>query len=94
VNLFALRATDPRELRRANDPVGPENDAWIADAARSASGILVAWGSNGSYRGRAAEVLAGPLRGYRLQCLGRTASGEPRHPLYSRSDAKLEDYRL
>src|SRR5437588_2477108 len=29
VNLFALRATEPRVLRAAADPVGPENSRWI-----------------------------------------------------------------
>lgn len=31
VNLFALRATDPRALRLADDPVGPGNDPALAE---------------------------------------------------------------
>src|SRR5262245_44648837 len=29
LNLFAVRATDPADLKRADDPVGPENKAWF-----------------------------------------------------------------
>jgi hypothetical protein len=93
VNLFALRATDPRQLRKADDPVGPDNDAAIAEVAANGATVLAAWGSQGSYLDRAARVLAGPLKHSLLKCLGRTASGQPKHPLYSRSDAQLEDYR-
>lgn len=54
VNPFALRATDQRELLRAEDPVGPENDdellAAFARGALTADEYLVpavvcAWGS-------------------------------------------------
>ena len=29
LNLFAYRATDPKVMRAAEDPIGPENDYWI-----------------------------------------------------------------
>lgn len=32
-NLFAFRATDPGDLRFAKDPIGPENDRHIIEAA-------------------------------------------------------------
>jgi hypothetical protein len=32
VNLYALRATDPREIRNYADPVGPDNDRHILNA--------------------------------------------------------------
>src|SRR5450755_1416997 len=35
VNLFALRATEPRELRRHPEPAGPANDWFIQEAAKS-----------------------------------------------------------
>lgn len=86
VNLYAMRATDPRDLWTATDPVGPDNDATINDEAFTAytdgSPIIAAWGANAKPE-RIAEVLALPFvaRGD-VRCLGVTASGAPRHPLY------------
>jgi hypothetical protein len=88
-NVFALRATDPATLRRALDPVGPENDRYIARTARRADRIVCGWGIHGALNGREAQVLAllrsaapGPL-----EHLGLTKAGQPRHPLYLRGDA-------
>jgi len=87
VNLFALRAADPRELLASPDPVGPGNDGFLL-ARPLAACIVAAWGTHGSLRGRSAEVRA-MLVGVRLLCLGVTSIGEPRHPLYVRADAPL-----
>src|SRR5262247_619495 len=58
VNLFALRATDPRVLRRAADPVGAGNARAIARAVGSASVVVAAWGVHGALRGRGGEIAA------------------------------------
>ena len=81
VNLFALRSPYPKALRQAADPVGPLNDAGIAEAAAQASTILCAWGAHGALRGRAGEVMS-LLTDKPLHCLGVTQGGEPAHPLY------------
>src|SRR5919197_3106539 len=57
-NLFAWRATDPREMRAAPEPVGRANDAAILRAAREAALVVCAWGNHGAHRGRSSEVLA------------------------------------
>ena len=86
VNLYAMRATDPRELWAAGDPVGPENDRTINEEAFAAftdgAPIIAAWGANAKPE-RVAEVLALPFvaRGD-LRCFGTTKAGAPRHPLY------------
>lgn len=41
VNLFGWRATDPAELRRVADPVGPDNDAWIACAVAEPAAVVL-----------------------------------------------------
>ncbi|MFP4273746.1 MAG: DUF1643 domain-containing protein [Paracoccaceae bacterium] len=82
-NIFAWRDTDPRAMRRAADPVGPQNDAAILAACRDADRIIAAWGSHGAHLGRGAEV-ARLLRdlGREVHHLGLTRDGHPRHPLY------------
>ncbi|HEX3771858.1 MAG TPA: DUF1643 domain-containing protein [Polyangiaceae bacterium] len=80
-NLFAYRTPHPRVLLAARDPVGPENDAWLARAAGRASRVVAAWGVVGMRSARA-EVVMEILRGARVVCLGQTRGGAPRHPLY------------
>lgn len=83
VNIFAFRATDPRDLKAAKSPIGPENDRIIAEAALWSDAILCAWGTHGDHLERGPKV-AGILRrtGSPLLHLGLTRSGAPRHPLY------------
>ena len=81
VNLFALRSPDPRALKLAADPIGPENDGAILEAIAGAGLILCGWGALGSRGGRDAAVLR-LLEDRPLACLGRTRAGAPVHPLY------------
>mgnify|MGYP002133234169 CR=1 FL=1 len=82
-NLFALRATDPRELYKHAEPVGPDNDRCILTAATGSQLVVAAWGVHGAHRDRGADV-ARLIRkaGVKLHCLGTTKDGHPRHPLY------------
>lgn len=82
-NIFAFRATDPKVMRAAADPVGPGNDAAILDSVGWADSIVCAWGNHGLHLDRGARVEA-LLRasGARLTHLGLTGQGQPRHPLY------------
>lgn len=83
VNIFAFRATDPADMRRAGDPIGPENDAAIVHAARWAGRIICAWGTHGAFMGRGVQVTQ-MLRqqGHSLYHLGLAKGGAPKHPLY------------
>ena len=80
VNLFAFRATLPADLRRADDPVGPDNDTVLAARCAAARMVIAAWGVHGALNGRAAEVLSNLSTP--LHHLGLTKQGHPRHPLY------------
>ena len=83
LNIFAYRATDPREMRRAADPIGPGNDTAILAGLPWADQVICAWGTHGAHLGRGAQV-AGMLRkaGARLHHLGLSKDGHPKHPLY------------
>jgi hypothetical protein len=85
-NLFAFRTPHPRVLRRAADPVGPRNDRWLKRLAGEADLVVAAWGSHGSFLARDQDVI--PLLG-EIHCLGITARGQPRHPLYLPKAASL-----
>ncbi|MCP5036313.1 MAG: DUF1643 domain-containing protein [Rhodobacteraceae bacterium] len=82
-NIFAWRDTDPRKMRVANDPVGPENDAAIAEGSHWADRIICGWGTHGEHLGRGPDVEA-LIRatGLPLFHLGLTKAGHPKHPLY------------
>ena len=88
VNLFALRTTDPRELRLSRDPIGGLNDAYLVDAMTRSAATVIAWGAHGVFRSRAAAALGLLSPRARLLALGWTNSGEPRHPLYLRRDVR------
>ncbi len=82
-NIFAWRDTDPRKMRMASDPVGPANDAAIADAADWGNLVVCAWGTHGAHmdRGPAVETLL-RATGRPLYHLGLSKAGHPKHPLY------------
>ena len=82
-NIFAWRDTDPKKMRAAVDPVGPENDRAIADWAVWADQILCAWGTHGAHleRGPSVETLLRET-GRDLYHLGLSKAGHPKHPLY------------
>ena len=82
-NIFAWRATDPRDMRVADDPVGPENDAALMEGADWADEIIAAWGVHGAHKGRGPEV-AQLLESLDMPVfhLGLSKAGHPKHPLY------------
>lgn len=82
VNLYAYRATDPAELRRVADPVGPDNDQHLqkafAQAAQVGGPVVAAWGTK-ARPDRVREV-AGMAESF--VALRVTKDGHPGHPLY------------
>jgi len=94
VNIFAVRETDPRNMKAASDPIGPENDRYIrqeAEAVASAKGgrIICAWGAHGEFLGRGRQMTE-LLQGIDipLHCLALTKAGHPKHPLYLKASLK------
>jgi len=84
LNAFAWRSTDPRGLLNIADPVGPENTvdnlaAWI-DLASPDRRAIAAWGGN--IIKPALRFRLEQLKPLRFDCLRKTKSGQPEHPLY------------
>lgn len=95
VNLFAARATDPKELPGITDPVGPENDDHIIAACEAPilAKVVGGWGVNRFAERRARSVVA-LIRGTsqrRIKCFRRTKNGHPSHPLYLPYSSEMVD---
>jgi len=78
-NIFAFRATDPKVMKAAKDPVGPGNNEALLNLAASSGIIIAAWGVHGDHMARG-ELVECMLNN--LMCLGKTKHGFPKHPLY------------
>jgi hypothetical protein len=91
VNLFAFRATNPRDMMNAEDPIGPENAAYVKQAVEGVGGpVVCAWGVHGGHPGQDLAMLRW-LReaGVMPMALAVTKDGHPRHPLYVPQDTPL-----
>ena len=87
-NLYAFRATEPEALRRAREPVGPDNDRHLECVAQTAARVVCAWGTDPAAHTARTEAAVGLLRRWHagLMALQLTKSGQPAHPLYQRAD--------
>jgi hypothetical protein len=90
-NLFGLVSTDPDQLYTVDDPVGPENDRYILQAATETRKVVAAWGILGGHQKRCQTVLK-MLTCFDVMCLKETKEGYPIHPLYVAGDTELIRY--
>jgi hypothetical protein len=93
LNVGAYRETDPRKMRKAPDPIGPENTAQHLLEYAVGFGpeiTIAAWGKNGNYLAGQCEAIVRefPL----LYCLGKNSDGTPRHPLMLAYSTQLERF--
>jgi hypothetical protein len=83
VNLYAYRATYPKDLKAAQkrflDVVGPENDEAIKKAISEADYVVAAWGAIGGPTVRAEQVAK--MLPPNVQTILPTSEGYPGHPL-------------
>lgn len=94
VNLFAFRSRDPKVMRKAADPVGPENDLHLAEVAGSGAITICAWGPAGGHRNRDKQVIDWLHKnGIETHCLLITSNGSPGHPLFIPYEQKLIPFR-
>jgi len=87
VNLFAWRATDPSDLRAAEEPVGPDNMTTLQAAIARADQVIPCWGHLGDLHGQ--DQIVRRMLPSGARCLGFTKSGQPRHPLFVRYGTEL-----
>jgi hypothetical protein len=99
VNLFAQRSTKPADLVVPSDDLWELNRRVLVDALERSDKIIVAWGASVPKHMRQSAWLTvstfveqAERNGRMLYCLGKTNTGEPRHPLYVKSDQPLEVY--
>lgn len=89
VNLFAYRSRDPKALLKIDNPIGPDNGAWLVLTLCDKEQVICAWGcedtlKKGSLKRRAMRQLHQAkldLPQVKFMCLGLTQGGTPRHPL-------------
>ena len=102
LNIFAYRATDPKDMMAVEDPVGPDNNASIHAAIIEAYDlnnghldIVGGWGNHGLHQDRQNVILEllEPFRelpNLNISCLGKNANKSPKHPLYIAADRAVE----
>ncbi len=92
-NLFAYRATDPRELYELSrvDAIGHiTNDAYIQNAIERADRVVCAWGNHGILHGRGLQIKEKIWNAGKFPLAFKiTQKGQPIHPLYQKANADL-----
>jgi len=99
INLFAYRATDPKELKNKwpFDTVGIHNPlqyyVWPY-AYGHVLPIVCAWGTKGNYLNQDKKFIEMCHKhDVKMFCLGTTKAGHPKHPLYLKSDTPLVEFQ-
>lgn len=96
-NLCAAVTSKVTKLRTMDDPIGPDNDAFILCALISSSIHVAAWGPLAKlprslqHRRLDAVRIADQL-GVKFQCWDIAQDGQPRHPLMLRASLDLKPW--
>ena len=90
-NIFGFRATDPKVMKAAKDPIGPDNNAWLLKLHDEADLTVGAWGNHGEFLNRGKEVVELISD---LKCLKITGKRFPSHPLYLPKSLKPIPYSI
>lgn len=95
VNMGAFMATDPKDFLKALDPIGPANRAILAEAGHGVDIAIAAWGALSKAHRSLFRLSIGAFKKgtQNLKCFGKTAAGDPRHPLYLPANAELLDFK-
>ena len=97
-NLFAYRATNPKELLAVENPIGEENQKHLNEMYLKSEAVVCAWGNSsiveklGKRLGDDYKPLSGILGS--IYYLELSKSGCPKHPLYLKSELKPIKYEV
>lgn len=85
-NVFAYRATDVRELAKAEDPVGPLNSLHLIEIAAAADVLVPCWGDRNKVPQQLRRHIDDCLdllhdTGKPVKSFGLSKGGDPLHPL-------------
>lgn len=98
VNLFALRATNPKDLLKASFFVGVENEKWIRRMTSISDLVVCAWGNNSIVNKlkKRLDYTFKPLSWINkpLHYLELSKDGTPKHPLYLLKDLKPKSFEI
>lgn len=82
-NLFAYRTSDPKQLKKISDPIGPLNNLILKKNIKWSDKIICSWGRFGTLHNRNIEVTK-IIKKYKTPVfhLGLTKNNQPKHLLY------------
>jgi len=94
LNLYAYRATDPRELKKLSleEAIGKYNKGWWQHYLREEK-VICGWGNNADKRVVESFWQFCQNNGVQTYCLGVTKNNQPKHPLYLKADTQLIEWR-
>ena len=87
MNAYAYRATNPKDMKKALDAIGPSNNESLRVRSTQVDKVVAAWGAHCT---EIREQQVCRAIGKPIYCLGKTKHGRPKHPLYLRADTALE----
>jgi len=93
LNLFAFRATNPKEMKKTRLPIGHDNLNYMLYYFSRSALIIPAWGNNGTHRNEDKKLMdiikSSRVFSKKTYCLGTNKTGTPKHPLYVKGDTSL-----
>lgn len=97
LNLYGLVSTLPSGLKKAFDPVGPDNDEWIQKTFAESAAVVFCWGATwNKFTGPRIEVVTELARaaGLKPLCPGLTKAGFPLHPCRLANATRLIPFEI
>ena len=100
LNLFAFRATDPKDMKKSAEPIGKFNDYFLVSRCNRVSKedgrILLAWGNPGTLGNRDQQVTQmltnDVIDSRHILTLGRNKNMTPKHPLFLKDSTPFQQY--